>query len=185
MKISYKRAITDEELHEILELQRKNISSLISEEEKQKEGFVTVQHDFDTLKSMNEVCAHSLAIYNSSVIGYALSMVKAFKYDIAILIPMFKEIENCVDSNLSYITMGQICIDKAFRKQGVFRGLYNAMKEHVKHEFDVIITEVDKKNTRSLNAHYAIGFELLKTYKSNNQEWVLLSWAWRKPYINL
>ena len=139
MEISYKRAIADEELHEILELQRKNISISISEEEKQKEGFVTVQHDFDTLKSMNEVCTHSLAIYNNSVIGYALSMVKAFKDDIAILKPMFKEIENCVDSNLSYITMGQICIDKAFRKQGVFRGLYNAMKEHVKQEFDVII----------------------------------------------
>ena len=179
MEISYKRAIADEELHEILELQRKNISISISEEEKQKEGFVTVQHDFDTLKSMNEVCTHSLAIYNNSVIGYALSMVKAFKDDIAILKPMFKEIENCVDSNLSYITMGQICIDKGFRKQGVFRGLYNAMKEHVKQEFDVIITEVDKKNTRSLNAHYAIGFELLKTYKSNNQEWVLLSWTCR------
>ena len=72
MEISYKRAITDEELHQILELQRKNSSILISEEEKQNEGFVTVQHDFDTLKSMNEVCTHSLAIYNNSVIWVCL-----------------------------------------------------------------------------------------------------------------
>ena len=177
MKIIYKRSIIDEELYQILELQRRNISISISEEEKQKEGFVTVQHDFETLKSMNDVCAHSLAMYNNRVVGYALSMVKEFKEEIAILKPMFKEIENSVNSNLSYITMGQICIDKAYRKQGIFRGLYNAMKEHVKHEFDVIITEVDRNNTRSLNAHQAIGFELLKTYKSNNQEWVLLSWS--------
>jgi len=176
VKIIYKRAITDEELYQILELQRRNIS--ISEEEKQKEGFITVKHDFEILKTMNNKCAHTIAKNNGSVIGYALSMVKQFKEEIAVLKPMFKEIENSVDSNLSYITMGQICIDKAFRKQGVFRGLYNAMKEHVKHEFDVIITEVDRKNTRSLNAHQAIGFELLKTYKSNNQEWVLLSWSW-------
>ena len=176
--IIYKKAITNDELYQILELQERNIPTSISKEEKQNEGFVTVHHDFETLKSMNDVCAHSLAIHNNRVIGYALSMVKEFKEEIAILKPMFKEIENSVDTNLSYIIMGQICVDKAFRKQGVFRGLYNAMKEHVKHVFDVIITEVDKKNTRSLNAHQAIGFEILKTYKSNNQEWILLSWSW-------
>ena len=54
MEISYKRAIADEELHEILELQRKNISISISEEEKQKEAELPINkrippcagHDF-------------------------------------------------------------------------------------------------------------------------------------------
>jgi len=177
--IIYKKAETTLELYQILELQQINILDSISKEESETEGFVTVKHDFEILNAMNNKCAHTIAKSNGNIIGYALSMVKEFKEEIAILKPMFKEIENSVDSNLSYITMGQICIDKTFRKQGVFRGLYSAMKEHVKHEFDVIITEVDKKNTRSLNAHQAIGFELLKTYKTNNQEWALLSWSCR------
>lgn len=179
MGIIYKKAVSDEELYQILELQRRNIPISISEEEKQKEGFVTVSHDFETLKSMNNVCAHSLAIYNNRVVGYALSMVKEFKDTIAVLKPMFQEIETTIEPTVSYITMGQICVDKPYRKQGVFRGLYAYMQLNYNDNFELLITEVDAKNTRSLNAHYAIGFKLLKTYISNNQEWVLLSWSWR------
>ncbi len=38
-------------------------------------------------------------------------------------------------------------------------------------DFDTIITEVDAKNTRSLQAHYAVGFQVLKTYRSAGQDW--------------
>lgn len=174
--IIYKKAGTNEELHQILELQQANILSSISKEESNSEGFVTVQHDFKILKAMNDICAHTIAKSNGKVVGYALSMVKEFKEDIEVLKPMFKKIDSCVGPNLSYITMGQVCIDKAFRKQGIFRGLYNAMKEHVKQEFDAIITEVDKNNIRSLNAHYAIGFKMLYSYRSNDQDWELIIW---------
>lgn len=44
--ITYKQAQTDDELHEILKLQRKNLSKNLSEKELQEEGFVTVEHDF-------------------------------------------------------------------------------------------------------------------------------------------
>lgn len=48
--IIYKRAETTKELNQILELQRANIPSVISREEKTTEGFVTVYHDFEILK---------------------------------------------------------------------------------------------------------------------------------------
>lgn len=179
MKIIFKRASTDEELKQILALQRLNIPKSISDEERKNEGFVTVKHNFETLKAMNDKCAHIIATYNERVIGYALSMVKEFKNTIPVLKPMFKEIDKSIDEEISYITMGQICVDKAHRKQGVFRGLYGFMKQELNMEYDVIITEVDAKNTRSLNAHIAVGFELLKTYSSNNQDWELIIWNWK------
>lgn len=179
MEIIYRRAVSDEELCQILELQRKNIPISISETEKQNEGFVTVHHDFETLKMMNDVCAHTIAMHNNKVVGYALSMAKEFKDTIAILKPMFQEIGISIKPMVSYIVMGQICIDKPYRKQGMFRGLYNFMKSNLKTSFELVITEVDVKNTRSLNAHYALGFKLLKKYAFNNQEWILLSWSWR------
>jgi len=37
-----------------------------------------------------------------------------------------------------------------------------------------IITEVDTMNTRSLDAHYSIGFKDLKRYSANGQEWKLI-----------
>ncbi|SFZ89831.1 Acetyltransferase (GNAT) family protein [Flaviramulus basaltis] len=172
--IIYKRASTEQELYQILELQKRNIPISISETEKQQEGFVTVQHTFEVLKAMNDVCAHTIATHEDMVIGYALSMVKAFKDDIDVLKPMFDMIETQVKPTENYIVMGQICIDKNYRKQGVFRGLYGKMKEVLKQEYNCIITEVDKMNQRSLNAHYAVGFKTLHMFHSNNQEWEIL-----------
>lgn len=177
-EITYHRAQTTEELNEILKLQEANLRHLISEEEKQKEGFVTLQHDFDMLKKMNDACAHSIAKHNGKVIGYALSMLQEFKKDIPLLIPMFTEIDlvlKAQNQKLNYIAMGQICVDKGYRGSGVFRGLYQYMAEELNHEFDAIITEVDSKNRRSSNAHSAIGFKVLKTYTSNDQLWELIS----------
>jgi predicted GNAT superfamily acetyltransferase len=91
---------------------------------------------------------------------------------------MFQQIDNCVNSDETYIVMGQICIDKQFRKQGVFRGLYHFMKHEMSSRYNMIITEVDVANTRSINAHFAIGFKALYSYRSNNQNWKIL-------YLNL
>ena len=52
------------------------------------------------------------------------------------------------------------------------------MKQQLKPEFDMVVTEVDVLNKRSLNAHYAIGFKPLHIYNSNNQEWALIYWDW-------
>lgn len=178
MEIIYSRAITDDELYQILELQRLNISTSISEEEKQTEGFVTVHHSFELLNAMNDACAHIIAKRDNKVIGYALAMATAFKNTIKVLEPMFHEIDNAYKST-NYIVMGQICVDKAYRKQGVFRGLYEFMRLELNNVFDDLITEVDSKNIRSLNAHKAIGFKLLKSYASNNQNWELIIWNWK------
>lgn len=173
--IVYKAAETDEELCQILELQRKNLQSAIPEEERLKEGFLTLHHDFKLLKAMNDACAHSLAKHNDKVVGYALSMTKEFKEDIDLLKPMFRMIEVNLPLGTSYIVMGQICIDKNFRKQGIFKGLYDFMKQRLQHQFDMIITEVDRKNTRSLSAHYAVGFKMVYSHRSNNQDWEIVS----------
>lgn len=178
LKITYHRASTDEELHEILALQKENLPQGLSSLEKQKEGFVTLHHSFKILKQMNDACAHCIAKFNGKVIGYALSMLKDFKEDVPILVPMFNEIDNAIkEQNLAvnYIVMGQICISKNHRGQGVFRGLYNYMAAQLKNDFDAIITEIDAKNIRSSNAHKAIGFKSIKEYTSNNQLWCILS----------
>jgi len=183
--IIYKRANSNEELNQILELQQANIPSVISKEEKHQEGFVTEHHSFDILKQMNDKCAHVIAKNNSKVIGYALCMLKDFKDDIEVLRPMFQRIDNCLQREDTYLVMGQICIDKRFRKQGVFRSMYVFMKQEMISKYDMIITEVDEKNTRSLKAHYTIGFKLLHSYNSNQQDWALISWDCRRESGNL
>jgi|SRR5680860_260907 len=172
--ITYARAASEADLNQILSLQRANLPGNISSEDKKKEGFVTVLHTFDILKAMNDTCPHIVAKSDGIVIGYALCMHPKFADEIGVLRPMFDEINALHPKSKNFIVMGQICIARAFRGQGVFRKLYKTMRENVQPEYELIITEVDAENGRSLHAHYAVGFEELKTYRSGDQDWKLI-----------
>ncbi len=178
MNVTYTVTTSETELQQILKLQHSNLPVSISSIEKQKEGFVTVRHDLAILKKMNDKQPHIIAKDEDNVVGYALCMHKDFKHEIEILRPMFSKIEEHLDPSTSYITMGQICVDKAYRKQGIFRGLYHKMRDELKEQYDLLITEVAANNTRSLQAHYAVGFTTLITYQSDGVEWCLIRWNW-------
>ncbi|MAU26447.1 MAG: GNAT family N-acetyltransferase [Muricauda sp.] len=172
--VGYKQASTDSELRQILHLQSCNLPENLAPEEKTREGFVTVKHNLELLRQMNAVCPHTLAVHNDKVIGYALSMHPSFGDTIPILKPMFAEIKKNGCRKNDFIVMGQICIEKAYRGQGIFRGLYQNMKAFLFPNFTKIITEVDAKNVRSLNAHLAIGFKEIHRYKDGCREWMLI-----------
>jgi len=175
MSVVYTRASTKKELEEILVLQKRNLPNRLTKQEIEKEGFVTISHSLDLLDRMNTLCPHIIAKANGNVVGYALCMHSDFSDEIPIIQPMFIEIKTILSKEESFIVMGQICIDKEFRGQGIFRGLYSAMKEAVSENFNYIITEVDATNLRSISAHYAVGFTLLKTYFADKKDWKLIS----------
>ena len=172
--ITYKTSTNLEELKQILALQKANLPSSLSSEEKATDGFLTVRHNFHLLKRMNDVCPHIIAKHGERIIGYTLCMHPKFKNEIEVLKSMFMEVENSIRPFNSFIIMGQVCVDKSYRKQGVFRKLYGKMQEENSKEFDAIITEVDATNIRSLKAHYAIGFKTLSKYNGDGRDWELI-----------
>ncbi|WP_440068728.1 N-acetyltransferase family protein [Tenacibaculum discolor] len=172
--IEFTTATNQTDLLQILDLQRQNLPEKLSETDKKEQGFVTVRHDLEILQKMNDVHPHIIAKNDNKIIGYALSMSKNFRNNIPILISMFDEIDTTSKGAKPYILMGQVCIDKNFRGKGIFRGLYTKMKEEFTGIYHSIITEVDEENTRSMNAHKAIGFKTLKTYRSNNHNWEII-----------
>ena len=172
--IRYKQCDTIPEIEQILELQKLNLPGVLSETTKLQQGFVTVKHNKKLLEEMNDAWPHTLAKMGTKVVGYALSMDPKFGKEIDVLLPMFQKIELHKPSQ-KYMVMGQICIAKGYRGQGIFRGLYHAMLGFLGNSFTEIITEVDAKNTRSLGAHMAIGFKEILRYSSEKQDWILLS----------
>ncbi|MEM9364116.1 MAG: GNAT family N-acetyltransferase [Bacteroidota bacterium] len=172
--IAYKQASTPKELQQILALQQKNLPKNLSKEEIQRDGFLTVEHTYDLLKEMNDICPHIIALENNEVVGYALCMHPTFAESIEILRSMFYEINEVVKNRNNYMVMGQICIAKTHRSKGIFRKLYTIMKTKLPAGFDTIITEVDAKNQRSMNAHRAVGFKELKNYHSDGKDWSLI-----------
>ncbi len=123
---------------------------------------------------MNEVCPHIIAKDKDKVVGYTLCMHPMFSEELEFLKPMFNELRAILTEDEKFIVMGQNCIDKGYRKKGIFRNLYQTMKQVTSPEFECIITEVDAKNKRSINAHYAIGFTHLITHLSNGRSWKLI-----------
>ncbi len=175
MAIKIQQVQNQLELKQILALQRENLPNALLKEEMEKEGFVTIAHTFDLLNAMNKVCRHIIAKENDRVVGYVLCMHPKFGNKIDILKPMFKEIDTVLSGDEKYMVMGQVCIDKAYRKIGLFHKLYMKMQDITKPDYNFIITEVDASNKRSLNAHLAIGFVELKTYTSYGRKWHLIA----------
>jgi len=178
--ISYTRATTDNELHQILAIQKENIASRITTIEKEKEGFITIGHDFDMLKRMNDSCPHIIAKNGDQVAGYALVMLKYFRNEIHELTPMFDTADKILN-NKNYIVMGQICIAKEYRKMGIFKGLYNYYQQELKNDYECLFTEVASNNLRSLGAHKSVGFKIVKTQITDSVSWELMVWNWKQP----
>lgn len=174
MAIQIGRVKNHSELEQILSLQKQNLPNALSQKEKENEGFLTVTHTLDLLVRMNSVCPHIIAKDGNKVVGYALCMHPQFGDEITILKPMLNEIKTLLPQDESYIIMGQVCIDKTYRKKGIFRKLYKKMQETAGPVFTNIITEVDALNTRSLSAHLAVGFQQLKIYNAFGRKWYLI-----------
>lgn len=178
---AYNTSDTDSDLQQILDLQFENLPKNISSQEANSQGFVTVHHEFDLLKKMNQPYPHIVARDDEKIIGYTLVMLRSFEKEIPVLVPMFEQINNTHYNGkklgeAKYFIMGQVCIHKNYSGQGVFKGLYEEMKKRMTPYFDYIITEVATRNTRSMRAHEKIGFENIHQYNAG-EEWAILLWS--------
>ena len=174
---------TTKELEEILALQQCNLQQNIDAKEMQTQGFVTMIHNIDVLQKMHSLAPSIIAKDHDKVVGYALVMLRECSELVPGLEPMFKSFESLEYqgkslNQYSFYVMGQICIDKQYRRTGLFDQLYHKHKEIYSGKFDFIVTEVATRNQRSLRAHERVGFETLKIYRDELDEWAVILWNW-------
>ncbi|HEX2847732.1 MAG TPA: GNAT family N-acetyltransferase [Chitinophagaceae bacterium] len=174
---------SSDELQQILLLQENNLRQHLSPEEKQSQGFVTLQHDLPTLQKMHTLSPGIVIKKDNAVVAYALTMAPGCRELIPALEPMYALLdklnwENKPLSAYNYYVMGQICIDKQYRGQGLFEMLYHFHRTIYSPQFDLFITEIATRNHRSLRAHTRIGFKVIHTYKDELDEWAVVGWNW-------
>jgi L-amino acid N-acyltransferase YncA len=172
-----------QELVQILKLQKENHKTVISAEAALENGFLSVQHHFETLEAMNQDAPQIVALDHGKVVGFALVMLQNFRHKIPELIPLFDILPGLkykgrpVES-YSFYVMGQICIDEKYRGTGLFDQLYLKHKEIYSSKFDLCLTEVAVRNTRSMRAHVRVGFQTIATYRDSQEEWNIMVWDW-------
>lgn len=175
----------ERELHQILALQKENHPSNLCENKMQKKGFITVLHEFEALKKMNDKAAHIIAIDNDVVVAFALVMLKEFRNLVPMLIPMFTSFEQIQFQNrklntLNFYVMGQICVQDNFKRKGILKKLYLKHKEIYSDTFEYCVTEISSSNTPSMIAHQKIGFQTIHTFTDNTAEWNVMLWDWEE-----
>jgi hypothetical protein len=183
MNIIFTTITTDKEIQQLLDLQQQNLTKNISEEVANNQGFVTVVHNFELLSRMNQSVPQIIAKDGDEVIAYALVMPESFRFDIPVLTAMFElmdglEYKGKWIKDTKYYAMGQICVAEGYRGKGIFDGLYTKHKENLSPHFDLCVTEIAKRNTRSLAAHKRVGFEIIHDYFDVNypELWEVVAW---------
>lgn len=183
MEIQYKLVSTAAEIQQMLALQAVNHVAGISAEVAAEQGFVTVRHDFEVLKKMNDAAPASIAILGGEVVGYCLAMPPEFRTAVPVLEPMFAMLEKLEWKNRPiaewrWFVMGQVCVAAKVRGQGVFDRMYEQLAEAYRSDFQLIITEIATRNLRSLRAHRRVGFEIFHTYSEDltGESWEVVAW---------
>ena len=175
-----------EDLEGILKLQQKNLRADLPPEEIKEQGFVTVAHSLDDLDKMHKHVPNVIVKDGDEVIAYVLGMTEKSKSDIPRLVEMYESFDHIQYKGKSvadyeYIVVGQVCIAKSYRGQGLFDSSYRAYREYFENQFAFAITEIATINLRSMKAHQRVGFETIYTYiDTSDTEWNVVVWDWRK-----
>jgi GNAT superfamily N-acetyltransferase len=180
-------ASTDEHFQQILQLQRENLFSEISEEQQTQQGFVYAEHTVALLKMMSSQLPQVIAISSERVVGYNLAMPVSMKTAIPRLVPMFEQFERSKYrgrplSSYRFVVGGQICVDKNFRGQGLLTRLYYETRRRVIPDYQLCVTEVSTRNTVSLKAHLKMGFEEVSSYHDGKDLWIVVVWNLEETY---
>jgi GNAT superfamily N-acetyltransferase len=172
-----------QELYQVLDLQRKNQKQLIAEEEKTSQGFITMIYTPELLQAMHDLAPSIIIKNENEVVAFALVFLKEGKHLYADLEAMYTHLDNLswkgkpINEYKTYV-MGQVCVAREYRGQGLFELLYEKHRELYQHEFDMVITEISTSNFRSLRAHAKVGFEVIATYRDHLDEWAVVVWDW-------
>lgn len=172
-----------EELEQIHRLNKQNLKQNLSPEEKEKEGFVTWLYPLPLLQQLHGLLPSVIAKNGPNVVGYALSTPKeaaAFHPELKAMVQnleaLFFHQKRVAD--MSYYIMGQICIAKAYRGQGILSLLYGHHKQVYSQLYQLLVTEISTSNPRSQKAHEKVGFTTIHTYRDALDEWNVVVWDW-------
>ena len=174
-----------EDIRQILALQRLNLPANISEQEALQQGFVTVQHHEELLADMNRTEPQIIAKSEDQVVAYALVMLNEFAAKIPALVSLFEKLQTLSFQGkplpeYNFYVMGQVCVAKSHRGQGLFDGLYQQHRRQMSDRYDFVVTEIATRNQRSLRAHARVGFQMIHQYTATSgADWEIVLWDWR------
>jgi ribosomal protein S18 acetylase RimI-like enzyme len=178
--------VTDvQELRGIQALQTENLRKNVDANEAVSQGFLMAEYSLEFLQSMHQAAPSIIANDGNKVVGYALVATQAVRHEHDLLADLFNTIdqtqfEGKTLASASYVVVGQLCVSKDYRGQGLVQQLYGHFRECLETEYDFCITDVAQANARSLKAHKNTGYQVIDTLSYGGIAWDIVLWDWRK-----
>lgn len=177
---------SDADVQGIIDLQQANLKRNLTPEAIESQGFVTLEHSFETMKSMNAAVPSVIAKDGDKVVGYAIAMLPKFEKDVPALAGLFEVIDQTLLNNKplskhNYIIVGQLCVGLGYRSMGLVDQMYHYYRASLSKDFDMCLTDISAKNPRSRKAHERVGFHVVQSFFDNaaQETWELIVWDWR------
>lgn len=186
MNIEIVKAITDQEVQGIVDLQQANLRKNLSPQEMEQYGFVTLEYSFEFVKEMAAGHHHIIAKDGEKVVGYCLLFDRSKNHlmkEGAGIFPIFHELiyKGQRLGDINYVSVGQVCVDRNYSGQGILGKMYAAYKEAYKDTYDLAMTDIYYDNQRSIKGHIKAGFEVIHRFDEPDagEPWDIVVWDWR------
>jgi ribosomal protein S18 acetylase RimI-like enzyme len=181
--VTIKRVTDFNELAGIQKLQQENLKINLPGTEAETQGFVTAEYSFEFLKTLHRDSPSVIAKDGDLVVGYALVALKSIRHQHDLLGDLFSAIDkleykNQLMKNSPYVVVGQLCVARNYRGQGLVQQMYQHFKNCLSGEFDYCLTDVAQDNPRSLKAHIKCGFQVIDTLNYGGIGWDIVLWDW-------
>jgi ribosomal protein S18 acetylase RimI-like enzyme len=150
--IEYRRALPQDYLA-IVRLNEANFIGNLAEDDR-RDGFLSAVFTLEQTAAMAEDLGTTVAIVDGALAGFLCAFRKDFPHGSPVVARMIESyrrmrFEGKPLSRFNSYVYGPVCIDRAFRRRGLLRGLYEAQKKELAGQFEVGVALVSRDNPHS------------------------------------
>ena len=154
--VEYRRALP-QDYPAIVQLNSANFIANLSEDER-TDGFLSAVFTLDQTAAMADDLGTTVAIVDGVLAGFLCAFRNDFDHGSPVVAKMIESydrmrFEGKLLSQFNTYAYGPVCIDRAYRRKGLLRGLYEAQKNELAGRFEVGVALIARSNQHSMLAH--------------------------------
>ncbi|MBM4296825.1 MAG: hypothetical protein FJ143_03705 [Deltaproteobacteria bacterium] len=181
--VTYRLALP-QDYQAIVSLNAANFIANLSAPER-ADGFLSAVFTMTQIGAMAEDLGIKVAIVDGVLAGFLCAFRNDFDHGSPVVAKMIESydrmrFEGKLLTGYSTYAYGPVCIDRAYRRMGLLRGLYEAQKQDLAGRFEVGVALIARSNPHSMQAHVAgLGMTEVGEFEVNGN--VFATVAFRLP----
>lgn len=170
------RKTTNEDIPGLLSLQKQNLISELTDEQKASNGFVTTPFTIAQLEEIIELGGAYVTAIEDQIVAYLLGgswpyyeQWPIFPYMTA-RFPKWKTegLGITIENSFQY---GPVCIDSRYRGQKIINQLFETMRQDFIKRYPLAGTFINQANPRSTKAHLKLGWQITDEFDYNGNSY--------------